>query len=110
MWRQALHDPHPFHDYEMRHRVQSDRLVRLQQNQRRAMLQINFEIRPLTAMTAAPLPEAPEWYRAAWPGKPVEMWRVECRDLYWHQLKVIGGRAVLSGEDSTFADWIGLRT
>ncbi|MBQ1030379.1 hypothetical protein KBX26_10260 [Micromonospora sp. C97] len=108
MWRKALHDSQSLHDHEVRHqRPKADYLVRRQREQRTEMLQVKFTIRPLTAVTVTPVADAPESYLAGWSGESVEMWRVECRDLYWHQLAVVGNRAVLSGEDATFADWVG---
>jgi hypothetical protein len=107
VWRQALLDSQPMHDYEMRQRAESEYMVRRQREQRTQMLQANFGVRPLTAILATPSPDAPDWYLAGWSGDPVEMWRIECRDIYWHYLAVVGGRSFWTHEDTTFPDWIG---
>jgi hypothetical protein len=109
VWRQALRDSQRFHDFEtrQRQRAMSNVLVQNQRDQRNRMLRTDFRIRPLTAIVATPSSDAPDWYLAGWSGDPVEMWRLECRDVYWRELAVVGGRAVLTREDATMADWIG---
>ncbi|MDG4791116.1 hypothetical protein O7626_35315 [Micromonospora sp. WMMD1102] len=107
IWRRALQDSQPLHESQMRQRPRSEYLVRRQRDQRAEMLKSKFGVRPLTAILATPIPEAPDWYLDGWSGEPVEMWRLECRDLYWRELATLGGRAFLTGEDATFADWIG---
>lgn len=44
---------------------------------------------------------------AGWTGEPVEIWRIWLRDFYWFQLAVVSGRAVITKEDTTAADWVG---
>jgi hypothetical protein len=71
------------------------------------MLRDNFMVRPLTAILATPVPDVPDSYLAGWPGEPVELWRVECRNIYWHQLAVVAGQAFWTHEGTTIADWLG---
>jgi len=35
------------------------------------------------------------------------MWRAENALLYWFQVAIVGSRAVVTREDSTFAEWVG---
>ncbi len=56
---------------------------------------------------ATPSPNTPETYLAGWSGEPVEVWRIMLRDYYWFQLSVLAGRAVITKEDTTAADWVG---
>jgi len=107
IWRQAQVDSQPFHEYQKslmtRHRILVDR----QRGNRTRMLQSGFKPRPLTTVMVTPDPDAPESYLAGWDREPVEMWRVVNRDLYWRELSVVSGRAVLTKEDTTIADWVG---
>jgi hypothetical protein len=107
IWRQALLDSQPFHDYQKKLIVPSRILVDRQRDNRARMLESDFKLRPLTKLMVTPDPEAPESYLAGWDGRPAEMWRVSNRDLYWRELSVVSGRAVLTKEDTTIADWVG---
>jgi hypothetical protein len=42
-----------------------------------------------------------------WLDEPVEVWRMSTFELYWRQLVTVAGRAVLTKEDTTWADWVG---
>ena len=64
-------------------------------------------MRPLTALNVTPSPDNPRSQLPGWSGEPVEAWRVSSRVKFWHQLAVVGGRAILTKEDATFSDWIG---
>jgi hypothetical protein len=108
VWREALQDARRIHDYEVRQTGQTiDYLLDRQRDHRSRFLQTNFQIRPLTALMATPNPDAPEKYLAGWSGEPVEIWRILLRDYYWFQLSVLAGRAVITKEDTTAADWVG---
>lgn len=108
VWREAADNSTRIHEYQVaEHTVTSDYLVSNQKQQRRELLRTNFEVRPLTAMMAERGPDSPEPYLSGWSGEPVEAWRVVCRDIYWYNLFVVGGRSVFTGEDSTFVDWVG---
>jgi hypothetical protein len=39
--------------------------------------------------------------------RPIDLWRAENALLYWYQLITVPSRAIMSGEDTTFADWVG---
>jgi hypothetical protein len=56
---------------------------------------------------ATPNPDTPAAYLAGWSGEPVEIWRIMLRDYYWFQLSILAGRAVVTREDTTAADWVG---
>jgi hypothetical protein len=107
IWRRAQIDSQPFHDYQKglmaRHRI----LVERQRDNRTRMLQSGFKPGPLTEVVVTPDPDAPESYLAGWNREPVEMWRVANRDIYWRELSIVSGRAILTKEDTTIADWVG---
>lgn len=108
VWREAADNSTRIHEYQVaEHEVASDYLVSHQKEQRREILRTNFEVRPLTAIKAERGPDTPEPYLCGWSGEPVEAWRIICRDIYWYNLLIVGGRAVFTREDSTFADWVG---
>jgi hypothetical protein len=108
VWREALQNSQRIHDYETRYSVSLlDYLLDRQRDHRARFIQTNFQIRPLAALMVTPDPDAPESYLAGWSGEPVEIWRIMLRDFYWFQLSVLAGRAVLTKEDTTAADWIG---
>jgi hypothetical protein len=107
IWREVLEDSEPHHSYRMREQKKYEYLVKQQRSNRTQLVETNFQIRPLTAILVSATPEAPESYLAGWSGGPVDAWRVTSRDLYWHELRVISGRAVITKEDTTYADWIG---
>jgi hypothetical protein len=84
-----------------------DYLIKHQQQQKASILESDFDIRPLTAITATPISGAPAEYLTGWQGEPVDAWRFLSRDLYWYQLAIASGRALLTREDTTVADWVG---
>lgn len=106
IWREALEDAQRLHDYEMRRTSELEYLVNRQRQQRARILHTKFSLRPLTALTITAKPSVPESYLAGWSGSKVEPWRIAARDLYWHQLVVVAGRAIVTKEDTTFADWV----
>jgi hypothetical protein len=107
IWRAALEDSGPMHEYETSYASLTEALVRAQRVQRRDYATSSFTVLPLTALTVTPDPDNPRSRLPGWPGEPVEAWRVSCCVLFWHQLAVIGGRAILTKEEATFADWVG---
>jgi hypothetical protein len=107
IWRAVLEDSEPMHEYEISMMAENEALVRAQRTQRRDLIESDFSMRPLTALTVTPDPSNPKSRLPGWSGEPVEAWRVSCRVLFWHQLVVIGGRALLTKEEATFADWVG---
>lgn len=72
------------------------------------MLKADFSVRPLTAIVIrsdenpVPHPLLP-----GWSGEPVQAWRVITRFYYWYQLVTVAGRAIVTREDTTAADWVG---
>jgi hypothetical protein len=107
IWGAALEDSGPMHEYETSRAHLNDELVDTQRIQRRDFIASNFTVLPLTALTVTPNPDIPSSHLPGWQGEPAEAWRVFCCVLFWHQLAVIGGRAILTKEDATFADWVG---
>jgi hypothetical protein len=107
IWRQVLGNSEGFHAYQSREKPLYDYLVDQQRAQQREKLETKFNIRPLPAIVARPVLSDPADINASgWSGEPVEAWRVINCGLYWHQLKVVAGRAVLTRENTTFADWV----
>ena len=107
IWRDALEDSGPMHEYGASQAPRNDALVKAQRIARRDFITTtDFYIRPLTALTATPGSGNPGGYLPGWDGEPVEGWRVSLRVLFWHQLAVVPGRAIFSKEDTTFADWV----
>ena len=107
IWRTALEDSEPIHKHELRQTAMHDAMVKAQKIQRKEMIRANFPVRPLTALTATPSPDNPRSQLPGWSGEPIEAWRINSRVIFWYQLAVVGGRAILTKEDATFADWIG---
>lgn len=108
LWREAAEDSTRIHEYQVAtYDWPSSYLIANQKDQRRAILQTNFIVRPLTAMMVEAEPDTPEAYLSGWSGEPVEAWRIVCRDIYRYNLFTVGGRAAVTKEDTTFADWIG---
>jgi hypothetical protein len=107
IWREALEDSQRLHDYELRQTPVRDYLIEHQREERDKFLRTQFQTRPLTHLMVTPSAD-PASYLAGWSGEPVEAWRLLLRDLYWYQLSVIGGRAVITKEDTTISDWIGV--
>jgi hypothetical protein len=72
-------------------------------DQRRQWKQLNF-----SEMQATPTDDMPSEDRAGWPNNSrVDAWRVICMATFWRALVVVPNRAQWTGEDTTFADWIG---
>jgi len=108
VWREALQDSQRIYDYQMKYKERMHEYLLDRQRVRRAsFIETDFKIRPLTALQATPDPDVPESYLAGWSGEPVEIWRIMLRDYYWFQLTALAGRALLTKEDTTAADWVG---
>jgi hypothetical protein len=106
VWREALHDSQRAHDYEMRQTSVREYVMDAQKQDRNSLLQSDFEIGPFTGLMIEADQNTLEAYLGGWSGRPVEFWRILLRDLYWYQLGVVG-RAALTHEDTTYADWVG---
>jgi hypothetical protein len=52
-------------------------------------------------------PDATAEYMAGWDGTPVAEWRLRNRDIWWHALVTVYGRALFTKEHTTYADWVG---
>lgn len=107
IWREALQDSQRLHDYEMRLTPQRDYLIAAQKKNRASFLQSDFTVGPMIGFMIKADSNTPDSYLAGWSGQPVEFWRIQLRDIYWHELSVVAGRAALTKEDTTVADWIG---
>jgi len=107
IWRSALENSQPLHEYEMHRTPLLDAYIKYERSQRTEMIRANFQVRPLTALTTAPSQEGLLGSLPGWSGEAVEPWRVSSCVLYWYQLAVIVGRAMLTKEDTTIADWVG---
>jgi hypothetical protein len=106
-WREALRDSQRMHDYEMRQAPVRDYLIDIQKQDRNSFLQSDFKIGPLNGLMVKADQNTSETYFGGWSGEPVEFWRILLRDLYWHQLGVVVGRAAVTHEDTTTANWVG---
>ncbi|TCC32042.1 hypothetical protein [Kribbella speibonae] len=107
VWRTALIDSQRIYDYELGGRRLHDDLMKVQQSERSQLLQSNFSLRPLTALEVSEGTAGFGREPGGWPDEPIEAWRMSSFELYWHQLVKIAGRAVLTKEDTTSADWVG---
>lgn len=107
IWREALQDSQRLHDYEMRQTSEREYLIGLQKMDRDNLLQSDFKMGPLTGLMISASADTPDVHLAGWSGQPVDFWRIQLRDLYWHQLSVVAGRAGITREDTTTADWVG---
>ncbi len=107
IWREAAVDSQRLHDYQRGQRPVRDHLLAVQRGHRAEVTRTSANVRPLTALQLAAPPGTPDSVLRGWDGQPVEAWRVASRDVYWHQLAVVGGRAAVTAEDTTFADWVG---
>jgi len=107
VWRSAREHPETLHDYLQRDSDFLHALFQAQLRQRHEVLRSRFDITRLASLQATPRPEVPPEYLSGWDGAPVDLWRIQTRDLYWHQLAVVTPRAELTNEDTTYADWVG---
>lgn len=106
IWRQAFERARSLRanpsDLSMRSLVTSNQRTNMSNAK-----QEGFDIRDLNALQVVPTAGDVFGGRGWRDDRPVAMWRAECANLYRHQLLVVGSRAVVTGEDSTFADWVG---
>ena len=108
IWRAALENSQLLYERGVGQTAERDAIISSQRTQRAEVVRTNFKMRHLTEVRLAPSPESPQQSNIpGWSGEPVEAWRVSCRHVFWYQLVTIGGRAVLTKEDATFADWVG---
>lgn len=106
IWADALVDSTRLHEYMATDRPARDHIIEVQKANRREVLASHFVVGDLkglmvsrsepTVLTSAP----------GWDGSPVAAWRLGLAQLVWHQLDVVGPRALLTGEDRTMLDWI----
>jgi hypothetical protein len=112
-WREALQDSMRMYNYETSRwsTSQRDYLVSHQREARRGLQESGLVTRPLTAITAVPaLTGGQSVYEDAgltWPFGAVEAWRLTGLTAYWYALTVVAGRALITNEDATLADWVG---
>ena len=109
IWREALFDSTRLHQHLSGQSVGRELtyLTDTQRAQRRELLQSNVTLSPVSDLVATAIPGANAELLRGWSGDAVPAWRVSLRDLYWHQLVVVGDRSALTGEDTTYLDWIG---
>lgn len=85
----------------------SDAVLTNQKENRTEALKNKFDTTDLTNLVLERGDAEDTGALQAWDGTPRAAWRVELLIFFWHQLHAKPGRAFLSGEDTTFADWIG---
>ncbi|PPK66807.1 hypothetical protein V5P93_004845 [Actinokineospora auranticolor] len=108
VWREALDDSTEMHRYlRTVGAVKPAHLLAVQREQRANFLRDKTRVRPLTEVVVAATPDDAERSLPGWSGDPTELWRIEARHVFWHELVDVAGRAVVTKEDTTYADWIG---
>lgn len=107
VYRMASEDPG---ELQRRYRSLPDperQIVAIQRQGREGLLAAGGDWSALDAWVW-PDPAAPATLKEGWPeGRRVQAWRAEARELFWHQLTVVPGRELLTGEDATYAEWVG---
>jgi hypothetical protein len=109
IWRAALEDSQWLHDSQIANMSVHEKMLKAQRQQRHWLIEERANIRPLTALMATAAPYAPEDWLGGWSGQPVELWRIQNRELFWRELSVLPGFAMISKIriDTTYADWVG---
>lgn len=108
VWRSAVDRPETLHAYLKRESDPVRSLVfQAQRRQRREVVSSGFDITRLGSLKATAKPDSPLDYKIGWDGSPVDLWRIQSRDIYWHHLATVARRAETTNEDTTYADWIG---
>ena len=105
VWRDAKETPEAIHNFLIQQRSKENLILESQKRIRKQILQDHFDITDLSNLQLAAR-DAPAGYLRGWSGDPVDAWRVQTRDYYWHQLR-IARRACLTKEDATVGDWVG---
>lgn len=108
VWRIAQQDAQGIHDYEATNAqpLIASEMLR-QKHNRTSLLRGKFNLRPLTALMEKATPERAATRAPGWSGEPVEAWRTNSREIFWHALVSTTDRSPFTGEDRTFADWVG---
>lgn len=84
-------------------------IVDNQKEQRERYRSSGFNLRDLSRITMSPSEETPAEQRAGWAaGEEIAAWRPYNQEVYWNAFAT-GRRAILTHEDTTYADWVGAR-
>ena len=108
VWREAQEKPERMHTFLLDDKRKSDLLVHVQRSNRSAALRDNFDPADLSHLEIS-APDLNDAARVApgWNGRSIAAWRFDCRGIYWCALKEVYQRSLLTGEDATYADWVG---
>lgn len=108
IWRNAVENAQYIHEYEVRNsQPLITEEVTLQKRNRTSLLQGKFSPRPLTEIWSENTPEFIAPHMPGWDGQRVEPWRLESRHVFWYNLVKAMDLAPFTGQDTTFADWVG---
>ena len=105
VWSEAVADSTRMHEYQATQRPIQDHIVERQKKNRRSLLKNQAELKVLTELTGSSDQPA-QASLPGWDGSAATLWRLNLAQLTWHQLGVIGPRALLTGEDRTMTDWV----
>jgi hypothetical protein len=84
-----------------------DELAEDQRQQRLSNIETGFEMSGRVAPRATAWPhESDPDGREGWDGAPLDAWRLETASMFWQNVVVLPARAWLTGEGTTFADWV----
>ncbi|WP_143626310.1 hypothetical protein [Streptomyces viridosporus] len=111
IWREAAEHHEQLRDTEQARRTAHTArfLVDNQKEQRERWREADFDLRDLSRITLSPSEETTTEQRAGWaPGERIAAWRPYNQEVYWRAFAT-GRRAVLTHEDTTYADWVGAR-
>lgn len=84
-------------------------IVDVQKEQRERVRDTGFNLRDLSRITMSPSEETTVEQRAGWAtGEEIAAWRPYNQEVYWSAFAT-DRRAILTHEDTTYADWVGAR-
>jgi hypothetical protein len=108
VWRDAQEKPGLMHAHLMKESSRSNAILDVQRSNRSSFLKDKFDATDLSHIEIS-TPDANDAVRVApgWDGKPVAGWRFENHSIYWHVLNSVLRRSIYTGEDATYADWLG---
>ncbi len=105
LWKGARRDSKILHRYVLAGAPAREFVRATQDLQRGAYLEAGATSVDLLHMQGELQSAKAAGFPSSWPDRTVEVWRAQVFSLYWHQLIRVPSRAVLSGEDTTYADW-----
>ncbi|MGV9456753.1 hypothetical protein [Streptomyces sp. NPDC003635] len=110
-WREAVEHHDRLRDTEPARRTarKVQVLVDNQKEQRERVREARFDLSDLSRITMSPSAETTAEQQAGWaPGEKIAAWRPYNQEVYW-QAFATWRRALITHEDTTYADWVGAR-